>query len=410
MSGLFRNRYVRVILFSGLFLQIGIWVRNFAILLFVMEQTGGDPFAVSLISVAEYAPIFLFSFLAGTFADRWRPKLTMVWCDTLSAVSVLAVLVAFVFGTWKAVFFATLTSSILSQFSQPAGMKLFKLHVPEEHLQAGMSAYQTLFAVFMVLGPILGTAVFQSFGIETAMGVTIVAFLCSAAVLFSLPADPVGEKPSGQNQLLAEMAGGIRYVRSNRVLTLMCFCFVAAGLAIGIAQPLGIFLVTEQLGLPKENLQWLITVQGVGMIVGGTVTMMYAKKVAPQKLLFTGMLGNAVAFSVTGFSTHLWLTLAANLLSGLLLPCIHIGINTLIMKHTESSYIGRVNGILTPLFTGSMVLTMSIAGILKENLSLVAIFQGNALLFVMGVLCIFPLIRMKELPLETASEKRIAPE
>jgi len=78
MSQLLKNRFVRAILFSALFLQIGIWVRNFAILLFVMEKTDGDPFAISMISVAEFAPIFIFSFIGGTFADRWRPKKTMV--------------------------------------------------------------------------------------------------------------------------------------------------------------------------------------------------------------------------------------------------------------------------------------------------------------------------------------------
>lgn len=81
MGDLFRNRVVRTIVMSVFFLQIGVWVRNYSILLFVMEQTNEDPVAVSLISVAEFAPIFLFSFIGGTFADRWKPKLTMVWCD-----------------------------------------------------------------------------------------------------------------------------------------------------------------------------------------------------------------------------------------------------------------------------------------------------------------------------------------
>lgn len=411
MSGLLRNRYVRSILLSGLFLQIGIWVRNFAILLFIMERTGGDAFAVSMISVAEYAPIFLFSFLAGTFADRWRPKRTMVWCDVLSAASVLAVLVTFVFGTWKAVFFATLISAILSQFSQPSGMKLFKLHVPAEQLQAGMSAYQTLFALFMVLGPIMGTFVFQSFGLEVAMAITAVAFLCSAAVLYSLPPDPMPEKNAEKSQLLQEMASGLRYMKSNRVLSILGFCFAAAGLGLGMIQPLGIFVVTERLGLPKESLQWLLTVQGVGMIVGGGLAMTFAKKVPPQRLLMIGLLGNAVAFSVMGISTTQWLTLSICLLGGLLLPCIHIGINTLIMKHTESAFIGRVNGILTPLFTGSMVITMSAAGVLKEHFSLLTIYQGSAILFVIGMLVILPLVRMPQEPLVRSQEERqVAPE
>ena len=43
-------------------------------------------------------------------------------------------------GSWGAVFFATLCSSILSQFAQPSGMKLFKIHVPDEVASIGMSA------------------------------------------------------------------------------------------------------------------------------------------------------------------------------------------------------------------------------------------------------------------------------
>lgn len=119
MSSFFRNRFVRVIIASSIFLQIGIWVRNFAILLFVMEKTNNNPIAVSLISVAEFAPIFIFSFIGGTFADRWRPKRTMVWCDLLSAISVFAVLLTIIFATWEAVFFVTFISSILSQFLSP---------------------------------------------------------------------------------------------------------------------------------------------------------------------------------------------------------------------------------------------------------------------------------------------------
>ena len=392
---LFQNRVFQAIIFSGLFLQIGIWVRNFAVLLFVMEQTNGDPFAVSMISVAEFAPIFIFSFIGGTFADRWRPKLTMVWCDILSAISVFAVVFTLFLGTWQAVFFATLISAILSQFSQPSGMKLFKQHLPEGQIQAAMSVYQTIFAVFMVLGPILGTFAFQSFGIGISMAVTGVAFLLSAVVLMILPKDRKVEEETEKASLWEEMKSGVKYVLGKRELCLLGLCFLAAGLGLGFIQPLSIFLVTEQLGLPQENLQWLFMVNGIGMIIGGAVIMIFAKNVAPQRLLAFGMLINALGLAVMGLSTNLWLTLTAEFFNGLMLPCIQIGISTMILQRTEGAFIGRVNGILTPLFTGSMVLTMSMAGILKQQFSLVAIFEGAAILFLIGMLFILPLYNQK---------------
>ncbi|MED1948641.1 MULTISPECIES: MFS transporter [Brevibacillus] len=396
MSNVLKNRYVRAILLSAFLLQIGVWVRNMAILLFVMDHTGEDPFAVSMISVAEYAPIFLFSFLAGTFADRWQPRKTMVWCELLSALSVVGVLLTFVYGSWKAIFFATLISAILSQFSQPSGMKLFKLHVPGEQLQVGMSAYQTIFAIFMVFGPIVGTFVFQQWGMEIAMVITAVAFLSAAGVLYLLPPDRVEKGEQQETALLGEMVSGIRYVFSSRVLSMLGFCFLAVGFSLGLIQPLGIFIVTEQLQLPKESLQWLITAQGLGMIAGGAMTMAAAKTIPPQKLLVTGLLGNAVAVAVCGMSTNLWLTLVAQFIAGLLLPSIQIGINTMLLKNTESTFIGRVNGILTPLFTGSMVVMMSITGALKLYLPLAVIYGIAAFLMIIGLSFILRLYRMRE--------------
>ena len=394
-AGLFRNQVFRAIIFSGLFLQIGIWVRNFAVLLFVMEQTNGDAFAVSMISVAEFAPFFIFSFIGGTFADRWRPKRTMVWCDLLSAISVFAVLITLIFGTWQVVFFATLISAILSQFSQPSGMKLFKMHLPEELIQAGMSIYQTVFAVFMVLGPIIGTFIFQSFGIQISIAITGTAFLLSAAVLAILPPDRKVESANAGSSLWKEMKSGVQYVLRKKELSLLGLCFLFAGLGLGFIQPLSIFLVTEQLRLPEENLQWLLMVNGVGMILGGAGVMMFAKTVPPQRLLIFGMLVNSIGLAVMGLSTNLWLTLAAEFFNGLMLPCIQIGINTMILQRTEEAFIGRVNGILSPLFTGSMVVTMSLAGVLKEQFSLLAIFETSAVLFLIGMLFILPLYNQK---------------
>ncbi|MGH1283818.1 MFS transporter [Bacillus toyonensis] len=395
VSQVLKNRFVQGILASALFLQIGIWIRNFAVLLYVMEMTKGDAFAISMISVAEFAPIFIFSFIGGTFADRWKPKKTMIWCETLSSISVFAVLLTLMFGTWKIVFFVTLISAILSQFSQPSGMKLFKQHLSTEQIQLAMSIYQTIFAIFMVLGPILGTFIFHSFGIYISIIITGIAFLLAAGVLLFLPKDLDNEAAKKDITLLQEMKDGIKYVKKKKALTLLGLCFMAAGLGIGLIQPLGIFIVTEQLGLSKESLQWLLTVNGAGMIVGGALAMVFAKNVAPQKMLIVGMLGQAIGIGIIGYSTNLWVTLTAQLFSGLALPCIQIGINTLIIQNSDTDFIGRVNGILSPLFTGSMVVTMSIAGSLKEMFSLSMMYEGTALLFVIGLLFILPIYNLK---------------
>ncbi|MCI3921203.1 MFS transporter [Paenibacillus sp. TRM 82003] len=394
LRSLFANRMVQSILLSGLLLQMGIWIRNFAILLFVTEQTDKDPVAISLISLAEFAPIFVFSFIGGTFADRWRPKRTMILCDLLSALSIFVVLLALVYGGWKAIFFATLVSSILSQFSQPSGMKLFKLHVPEALMGLGMSMYQTMMSVFMVFGPILGTLIYFRFGIQVAIAIMGICFLLSAAALSLLPADKKGE-PKSTVKISHEMKLGLNYVASKRVFLYMGAFFLAGGMGLGLISPLGIFLVTEQLGLQEESLQWFTSLNGVGMILGGVIAMILSKNVPPQRLLFIGFIVNAIAVSILGSVPVLWIALAAQFLSGLMVPFIHIACNTLILNQTEEAYVGRVNGILNPLFMGAMVVSMSIVGVLKEYAPLHMIYLLASGIFLVGVLGVLPLLRMK---------------
>jgi len=395
-ESLFRNRFYQTVLISNIFLQIGIWVRNFAILMFVTEKTNSDPLAISLISVVEFAPIFVFGFIGGAFADRWKPKRTMIWCDFLSALSVFAVLITLHFESWETVYLATFVSAILSQFSQPSVMKMFKQHIHPEKVQQGMALFQSLMAIFMVLGPSLGIFAYQHFGIYISIGVMGVAFLISAVVLFRLPPDMEEEKKGKrETKIMQELADGFRYVWKSTTLRVLGITFAIAGFSVGIIQTLGLFVVTERLGQPKEFLQFLLMVNGVAMLVGGAIVMLIAKKVAPQVLLAFGMLVSALCILGIGWSTSIPLTLALQFLNGLTLPCIQIGINTMILKWTDQSYVGRVNGVLSPLFTGMMVIMMSAAGVLKKLFPLTGIYSISAIVMLLGAIILVPIFKHK---------------
>ncbi|MFB0846113.1 MFS transporter [Paenibacillus oleatilyticus] len=392
---MFSNRYVRTIILSRVLLQLGIWIRNYAVLLYVTELTNNNPVYVSLISVAEFAPIFLFGLIGGTFADRWRPKRTMVWSDLLSALSVVAVLLAVMNGGWIALLVGSFISASLSQFSQPSGMKLYKRHVPGDQLQGVMAISQTLVAVFMVLGPVIGTFIFIQFGINVSLILTAVLFLGSSLILSSLPRDAEESKSGDAGSFMKELMGGLRYIGANQSLRTLSLTFSAVGLASGLTQPLQIFLVIEKLGLNKESLQWFVMANGAAMLVGGIAIMGIAKKVKPQLLLMVGLLVAAVCTIGIGASTMIWLTIVLLVISGLFYPCIQGGIQTLIVRNTEGAFIGRVSGAITPVFMGMMVIGMFLSGYLKESFSLLAVYVVSGGLIIAGALLLTPLIAEK---------------
>ncbi|WP_289355434.1 MFS transporter [Paenibacillus sp. S-12] len=395
------NRYVRTVILSRVLLQLGIWIRNYAVLLYVTELTNNNSIYVSLISVAEFAPIFLFGLIGGTFADRWKPKRTMVWSDLLSSLSVVAVLIAVLNNGWIALLIGSFISASLSQFSQPSAMKLFKRHVPSEQLQGVMAMFQTLVAIFTVLGPIIGTFLFIQFGIHVSLMLTAVFFLGSSLILSSLPRDEEEPQSNDAGSFIKELTAGLRYIGSNQSLRTLCMTFAAVGLASGLTQPLQIFLVIEKLGLNKQDLQWFVMANGAAMFAGGIAIMGIAKKVKPQLLLMIGLLVAAVCTMGIGASTMIWLTVVLLVISGLFYPCIHGGIQTLIVRNTEGAFMGRVSGVITPVFMGMMVVGMFLSGYLKEMFSLLTVFVLSGILIIAGTLLLTPLLFEKK---QTISE------
>ena len=53
----------------------------------------------------------------------------------------------------------------------------------------------------------------------------------------------------------------------------------------------------------------------------------------------------------------------------------------MILKWSEASIVGRVNGVLNPMFVGMMVISMSFAGPLKDAFSLSTIYSGAGFYF-----------------------------
>jgi DHA3 family macrolide efflux protein-like MFS transporter len=251
---------------------------------------------------------------------------------------------------------------------------------------------QSLVAVFMVLGPVIGTFIFIQFGINVPLVLTAVLFLGSSFVLSSLPRDADEPKSSNASGFMKEMTARIRYIATNPSLRTLSMTFAAVGLASGLTQPLQIFIAIEKLGQDKQFLQWLVMTNGAAMLAGGVAIIGIAKKVKPQLLLMVGLLVTAVCTIGIGASTMTWLTIVFLVISGLFFPCIQGGIQTLIVRNTEGSFIGRVSGAIMPVFMGMMVIGMFLSGYLKHMTSLQVVYAASGGLIIAGALLLIPLI------------------
>lgn len=390
MKSLLRNRTFILVMASDLLQQFAIWIRNMALLYFVMEQTNNDPIAVSLLSVMEYAPIFIFSFIGGVLADRWNPKRTMIVGDMLSTLSIIGIVLLLKFDYWQAIFFATLVSAIVSQFSQPSSSRVFKRYVEEKDVANAIAISQTLQSLFLILGPVIGSVVYTQFGLFVSLYSLIGLFMLSAITLSFLPKWIEKEKPASIS-LWNDMKEGWKYVFHTKNLCMMAITFSIIGLAVGLTQPLEAFLVIERLGMEKEAVQYLAAADGMGMLVGGVIAAVVTSKIHPKKMFMFGMVVLAISFLVEALSTSFWITSFMRFGTGMCLASINIVVGTFMLKLVPENMVGRVNGTVLPLFMGTMLIGTALAGALKEATSLIVVFCTAMALV---LLAIFPILRM----------------
>ncbi|MGM1049098.1 MAG: MFS transporter [Bacillota bacterium] len=359
MKHLITNRSFVLLMMSDLLQNVGIWIRNMALLYFIMEKSGNSPVAVSLLTVIQYAPIFIFSIIGGVLADRWRPKRTMLWGDILSFLSILLVLFVVMAGYWQAVFGVTLISAVVSQFSQPSSMKIIKRCLPDEHVPAATALSQTMMSLFIIAGPIVGTTIYQTFGLEASLLSLLAVFGVSAILISFIPSsidDSTGVEASSDSSFMKELREGFSYIRTSQLIKTMLVVYVILALGSGLIQPLDIFVITERLHLDMTSVQWFTALEGFGMLIGGVIAAVIAGKLKGSVLLFSGLAFLGISTFVEVLSIWPGLTGTMRFLTGLLLAMAQTALMAVMIRQVDEKFVGRLNGLMTPVFTAMLLI------------------------------------------------------
>lgn len=387
MKHLITNRSFVLLMMSDLLQNVGIWIRNMALLYFIMEKSGNSPVAVSLLTVIQYAPIFIFSIIGGVLADRWRPKRTMLWGDILSFLSILLVLFVVMAGYWQAVFGVTLISAVVSQFSQPSSMKIIKRCLPDEHVPAATALSQTMMSLFIIAGPIVGTTIYQTFGLEASLISLLAVFGVSAILISFIPSsidDSTGVEASSDSSFMKELREGFSYIRTSQLIKTMLVVYVILALGSGLIQPLDIFVITERLHLDMTSVQWFTALEGFGMLIGGVIAAVIAGKLKGSVLLFSGLAFLGISTFVEVLSIWPGLTGTMRFLTGLLLAMAQTALMAVMIRQVDEKFVGRLNGLMTPVFTAMLLIGSGSTGMFMASTSIVVVYFTAGILFLLA--------------------------
>ncbi|MEG1408844.1 MAG: MFS transporter [Terrisporobacter sp.] len=384
---LIKNRVFMTILATDIIQQGAIWIRNIAIMFFVMKISNSNPITISLLNLIEYLPMFLLTFIGGIIADKYNPKRLMLIGDFFSFVSFVILGFFVKDGVIIAIFMATLVSAIVTQFSYPASQKYFKEYVQEDMIEEAIGISQLLSSGFAIIGPFLGSYFYFNFGMDKTIFIVASLFLVSILLILTLPNKKFDVLPSGG--LIEDTKLTFEYLKSKPQLIVFTKVLFVISFSLGIANNLDIFLVTQRLGLKEEFYQFFSGIAGVGMIVGGLIYMVIAKKLKDARILY--ILMSVFAFTVffEGYSTIPALTIALQFVDNIIGGILSGYVMAVITKITDQEYLGKVNGLTSTLMLLGIMVGTVMSGIIMNAWSIVAAFIVASVGFVLATIILY---------------------
>ncbi|MCK0111602.1 MFS transporter [Ornithinimicrobium sp. F0845] len=244
---------------SALYLMLAVWIK---------DLTGSDS-AAALTFAMLGLPALLAPFL-GQIADRYSRKRLLVIANLLVAGVVTTLLVVDSADQIAWIYAVVLVYAAVAYLTASAQTGLVRDLLPDEQLASGNGLLSSIDQALRLISPLVGTALYAVWGPHAVVILTTVAFLIAAGLLATMKVTESEPETSEQRGTYwTELTAGFRHLAAIPVLGRLTIVVAIAFGATGLVN-VAVFPAIEQgLGLPAEALGPLISVQGVGAVLGG---------------------------------------------------------------------------------------------------------------------------------------------
>ncbi|MBM7490712.1 MFS family permease [Micromonospora luteifusca] len=347
---------------SILLLALAIWVK---------DLTGSNGLAGGTI-FAVVAPMTLAP-LIGWFVDRCPRRPFFVAANVVTAALLTPLFtVADAGDVWVVYLVAALYG--LSSITLGAALSgLIRELVPVELLAEANGVLQTVRQGMRLIGPLAGAALYAALGGWALAGIGMVGFLTAAVVVTALPT-PQQVPPTVRLRWPAELGAGLRHLAGEAALRRALLGYGLGSLVMGFSESLIFAYVDHGLNRDAAFVGVLVTVQGVGGLLGGLCSPALVRRLGEVGTLAAGVAFFSPAALALAYP-DLRLAFAAVLLAGVSLPLTMVGLHTLIQRRTPPALVGRVAAATQAVVSGPQALSIGAGALLVGFLDYRVLFM-----------------------------------
>lgn len=377
--------------------QIGTQVSTIAMLFWLKHATESPALMGAMQMLVGLAAVLLGP-IGGAFADRYSRRSIIILCDLISGIAVLSLsLLMFLApaatgATLAWVFVSSVALSVVNSFFLPAIAASIPDLVPQEKVAGANSILQASIQISALIGQGVGGMLFRLLGAPLVFLIDGITYLFSAfsECFITIPqavSEKKGDWRAQTREFKQEIREGVNYVWENRGLTQLLL--VTTLLNFFLAPILGLFTfyVEDHLKLHSDWFGYLLTIYGVGNLLGyllaGVVPVSGRSR---ARLMIAFMVLESVLYGLLGVVMTLVTVAAVALASGAASGFVMVNVSTILQITTPSEIRGRVFGLLATISACVMPLGMGLAGavawLVGNNIPLIYFSCGACMLLV----------------------------
>ena len=263
--------------------KLGTAMTKFALIIWAFSQQGTAS-SITLLTIFSLVPSILFSFVAGTLADRWDKKRIMLLADLMAALGTTVVLILFLTNSlqiWH-LYIINFLLSFMNAFQSSASYVATTLLVPKEHYirVSGLHAFSG--SVVTILAPAFGSAIYTFIGLKAVLIINLAAFAVAFTILLmciKIPMIKIATEEAKES-FLKSCTAGINFLRGHPALfrIILFFAFINFIAKMGSYGILPALILSRTSG-NQISLGIVETAVGFGMLAGSiAVTFMKPAK------------------------------------------------------------------------------------------------------------------------------------
>lgn len=375
---------------SRIISSVGDWVYMIALSLALSH---GNELKLTLLWIIRTFTPILLRIILGSISDRIGPKKSAVISNFMR--SILVALLPAVLDSWFLFIFVFLISGISPLFNASLNPMITSITDPKNRLQVN-SILSVIQSSALILGPLLGGVLYQideSLAFEAQAIALILSTILIIFIKFPLIKSDISKSRKKISLILEDIKYSFSYIFNNSLLKGITFCsslFLLGGTAIDAYE---VLFVTKALNLGETGYATIVTISGVGFIIGGLINSIISKYFRPYPYYCCGLIIAIVANILFSLSTNLYTASASLLILGLGVTMFNTSSATIMQNTVPVDYQGRVIGFQFLFPDTASTLSVLIAGVFLPFYPIRYIMIGAALVTVLAIIPLISLIR-----------------